>query len=205
VKPSSLAEIVYGYLAHRTMPHLRPADIIVGFGHFDRRVAQRCGELWQAGLAPRILFTGGVGAGSADLDQPEAEAFAQTLLREYPSFPHEHLIIEPESTHTGDNIRFSLGLIAAARWSVHSAILVATPFRQQRVRQTWAKVTPSISQQSAPPLSSLDTDIEVFAQKGEDLIAQLLGEIQRLRAYPAKGWICSGEIPEDVTAAIRNL
>jgi hypothetical protein len=35
--------------------------VIVGFGHFDLRIARTCGDLWQQGLASRILFTGGVG------------------------------------------------------------------------------------------------------------------------------------------------
>lgn len=199
------ADTIYTYLSARSPDPLSPADLIVGFGHFDLRIARYCGELWQQGLAPRILFTGGVGAGSADLDMPEAEAFARELEAACPRFSSENLLTEGNSTNTGENIRFSLPLLAAAGWEVRSAILVATPFRQRRVNQTWSRVTGGIPHQSAPPPSNLATDIDIFGQKGEDLRTQLPGEIDRLRSYPARGWIDDVPIPADVLSAITNL
>lgn len=198
-------EVVYQYLSARSDEEISRADLIVGFGHFDLRIAHHCGKLWQQSLAPRILFTGGVGAGSADLNMPEAEAFAAALRETIPDFPTESLIVEGESTNTGENIRFSLPLLDAAGWSISSAILVATPFRQRRVNQTWSKVTGGITHQSAPPPSDLATDIDIFAQKGEDLTAQLPGEVDRLQTYPARGWIDDVPVPPDVLAAVSNL
>jgi len=197
------AETIYAYLTARSDTPLQAADLIVGFGHFDLRIARHCGELWQRGLAPRILFTGGVGAGSADLNMPEAEAFADELRNACPDFPAGNLIIESESTNTGENIRYSLPLLKSAGWKFESAILVATPFRQRRVNQTWSKVTDGIPHQSAPPPSNLAVDIEMFAQKGEDLLAQLPGEIDRLKTYPAHGWIDDVPIPSEVLSLMR--
>lgn len=203
--PIRPAKSVYQYLNARTATPLNPADIVVGFGHFDLRIAERCAEIWQAGLAPRILFTGGVGAGSADLNMPEAEAFAQALFEQIPDFPRDHLIIESRSTNTGDNVRLSLELMRQAGWQIGSAILVATPFRQRRVMQTWAKVADEISAQNAPPASDLATDQDLFAKKQEDLIAQLPGEIERLISYPQRGWIAPAEIPTDISQAATQI
>jgi len=197
------AEIVYDYLATRSDTELKSADLIVGFGHFDLRIARYCGELWQAGLAPRILFIGGVGAGSADLGKPEAEAFADELFRLIPDFSRDQLMIESSSTNTSENVRFSLAQINEEGWTVTSAILVATPFRQRRVNQTWTKVA-ATPFQSAPPPSDLATDAKVFAAKGEELWAQLPGEIERLQTYPARGWIEDVPIPPKVLAAVTD-
>ena len=201
----SPAQIVYDFLSPSDATRLEPADVIIGFGHFDQRIARQCGALWRRNLAPRIIFTGGIGAGSADLGQPEAEAFAQTLLAEFPEFPPTHLLIEPDSTHTGDNVRFTLDGMTKAGWTIQSAILVATPFRQRRVNQTWAKIADSIRHRCAPPPSDLATDTALFATKGEDLIVQLPGEVDRLRTYPTKGWIRPIDLPENVTAAALSL
>lgn len=203
--PISPAETVYHYLSARESAPLQSADLVVGFGHFDLRIAHRCAEIWQTDLAPRILFTGGVGAGSADLNMPEAEAFAQALFDRIPNFPRDQLIIESQSTNTGDNIRFSLELMKDADWQVESAILVATPFRQRRVMQTWSKVTDGIPSQNASPESDLTTDQALFAEKNEDLITQLSGEIERLYSYPQRGWIAPTEIPEELTRAVAQI
>ncbi len=199
------AQTIYDFLSPSNEPGLQRADLIVGFGHFDLRIARQCAELWQRQLAPRMLFTGGVGAGSADLDQPEAEAFAAVLHETLPSFPDDQLIIESRSTNTGDNIRFSLQLIAEAGWNVRSAILVATPFRQRRVNLTWSNVSDNIPHQSAPPPSSLHEDIALFAEKNENLAAQLPGEIERLQTYPQRGWINAIAIPDRVLSAAAKL
>lgn len=203
--PTRPACTLYDFLRPTDEPDLQRADLIVGFGHFDLRIARQCATLWQRQLAPRILFTGGVGAGSADLGQPEAEAFATELQDVLPSFPSTELLIESRSTNTGDNVRFALALLDEAGWDIKSAIMVATPFRQRRVNLTWSKVTGGIPHQSAPPPSSLDQDIALFAAKGENLTAQLPGEIERLQTYPSRGWIDAIAIPEAVLAAVPQL
>lgn len=203
--PLPAAQILYDYLSPSDAPDLRPADVIIGFGHFDLRIAHQCEALWRRGLAPRILFTGGVGAGSADLGEPEAEAFAATLRKICPAFPPDQLLIEPASTHTGDNVRFALAVLAEAGGTVQSAILVATPFRQRRVNQTWAKLAQPVSWQCAPPPSNLATDAALFARKGEDLVAQLPGEIERLQTYADRGWITASDIPPEVLSAAARL
>lgn len=203
--PPPAAQTIYNFLSPSVGTDPQPADLIVGFGHFDLRIAAQCAALWQLKLAPRILFTGGVGAGSADLGRPEAAAFAAVLYDTLPDFPRDQLIVESRSTNTGDNVRFSMELIAKAGWDVRSAILVATPFRQRRVNLTWSKVTGGIAHQSAPPPSSLAEDIALFAGKGEDLTAQLPGEIERLQNYPPRGWIDAATLPDHVLTAATQL
>ncbi|GAB5558586.1 MAG: YdcF family protein [Synoicihabitans sp.] len=199
------AELVYRFLAAAEPTDIEPADLIIGFGHFDLRIARHCADLWRRKFAPRILFTGGMGAGSADLNLPEAEAFAVELQRIIPDFPPNQILLESESTNTGENVRFSLAKLAAANWDFQSVILVATPFRQRRVNQTWAKVSGGISAQNQAVPSDLKTDIEIFASKDEDLLAQLPGEIERLITYPAHGWIADVPILSRVMTAAKNL
>ena len=51
-------EVIWDYLGMHQEP--RKADVIVGFGNFNTDIAVRAAELYHAGFAPKILFTGGL-------------------------------------------------------------------------------------------------------------------------------------------------
>jgi uncharacterized SAM-binding protein YcdF (DUF218 family) len=200
--PASPAQIVYDYLNVCSTPPPAAVDAIIGFGHFDLRIATHCAELWLAGVAPIIIFTGGVGAGSADLDRPEAEAFAAKLQQDFPAIPTSAILLETRSTNTGENVRELIKRAQQNACPLHQVLLVATPFRQRRVAQTWSAQGPGDSiGSSAPVPSTLTEDIELFNPKIEDLVAQLPGEIDRLQNYGKRGWIASESIPLAVIRA----
>ena len=202
--PHSAAKTVYQYLSERSSLPSSPVDAIIGFGHFDLRIAHQCGQLWQSGFAPHIIFTGGIGAGSADLNQPEANELAEHLFAKFPDIPTEQVLLETSSTNTGENIRFLRQKAEAIPWPIQRVILVATPFRQRRVRLTWQAQGPTDSLTfNAPPPSTLNKDSALFATNGEDLTAQLPGEIDRLVSYAQRGWIAPESIPAAVISARR--
>ena len=205
------ARLVFDYLrANDPLPTL-PVDAVFGFGHFDLRVPQRCGELFSAGLARWIIFTGGVGAGTADLGQPEADAFREELLRVFPSIPSTQVIAENRSTNTGDNIRFTAALLAARQpeltfgRGLRSAILVANAYRLRRVRLTWRKLQPDVNIAAIAPATDFATECALFAAKSQSLVPQLVGEIDRLLDYPSRDWIEAEPIPPAVLAAHARL
>jgi uncharacterized SAM-binding protein YcdF (DUF218 family) len=148
---SSVAQIIYDYLSAPSSPFPTAVDAIIGFGHFDLRIPQRWGELWTSANAPRIIFTGGIGAGSADLKQSEANAFADALQANFPQIPGASILIENQSTNTGENVRFWCQKAAIVGWCLNRVILVATPFRQRRVNLTWRAQGPTGSQAYAAP------------------------------------------------------
>jgi hypothetical protein len=66
----SLARKIWDYMI---LDHaLEPADCILVFGNNDTRTAKRGAELFFAGYAPRILFSGGIGKDTC-WKQTEAE------------------------------------------------------------------------------------------------------------------------------------
>ena len=211
---SESASRIFHYLARRD-DSLAPADLIIGFGHFDRRIPHRCGEIWLAqrsgAPASRILFTGGIGAGTADLGQPEALFFRDELRRAYPEIPTSAVLVEPDSSHTGENIAFSEALLrrlspeACIERGIEHIVLVATPARQRRVFLACRKHWPHLQLSCAPPLSAFDADRDLFAAKGRDLETLLLGEMHRLLTYPALGYIVEPDIPSGVIEAYRDL
>jgi hypothetical protein len=199
------ASIVFDYLAVRSAIEPLHCDAIIGFGHFDPAIARHCGELWRNGVAPLMIFTGGVGAGSADLAKPEAEAFAAELREHFPEIPDSAVWLESRSTNTGENVRNLLVLLAAKSTKLHSVTLVASPYRQRRVALTWRHLVPHCPFYNSPPLGSLTDQIDLFRRKQQDLVALLPGEIHRLTDYAARGWIVAEPIPLAVQEAADRL
>jgi hypothetical protein len=187
------------------------ADLIMGFGHFDLRIPLRCRELALQNPGAKILFTGGIGAGSGGFREPEAIEFRNYLLKQFPDFDQSRLLIESSSTNTSQNIEFSLQILQ--KESIHPGLLnqgfkiaaVATPVRQRRVFQTLKKNFPQALLFNIPPVSTLETDLELFSRNNEILETTLIGEVERLIAYPAKGWIEKDSVPDPVLRALERI
>ncbi len=190
---------------------LQKADIIIGFGHFDMNIPKRCCELYLDGMGSKIIFTGGVGAGSADFKNAEAIEFFQYARRFFPQIPQEDILIEDQSTNTGENIRFSIKTLKEKlpefnfETGISSAILVATPARQYRVYLTVLQYLPQIKLVNLPPDLSYNDNMLIYNEKGEDFTRQLTGEIYRLLEYPAKGLCEKVEIPEHLIEAYHKV
>ena len=206
------AGLLHDYLsARRPLPEWMDADAVVGFGHFDLRIPRRCADLRAAGRARLIVFTGGLGAGTADLGMPEADAFAAELVRSRPGVARVEIIRENQSTNTGENIRFTSDLLLrrhpgkAFGRGIHSAVLVATPARMRRVWLTFRAIVPEVEAWCMPPDSDFGQDDVLYRAKGQDLLATMMGELDRLATYPARGWIVREAIPLPVLAAAERL
>jgi uncharacterized SAM-binding protein YcdF (DUF218 family) len=205
----SPAEIIFDYLYLREP--VSKADAVVGFGHFDAKIPARCGELYVSGMVPQIIFTGGIGAGTADLGEPEALYFKKVLHQTYSTIPSSVVITEPGSTNTGENLRFTAALLQSAYphliigTGICSAIIVANAYRQRRLFHTCQLYFPQVTWINCPPETSYEAEWNLFAAKGENLERHVTGEIERLLTYPAKGFMSHITIPEQVVDAYLVL
>ncbi|WP_020526493.1 YdcF family protein [Flexithrix dorotheae] len=203
------AKILFDYLYLKEPES--DADAIFGFGHFDLKIPQQCGFLYEKGLAPKIVFTGGIGAGSTGLNKPEGQVFWEALNAEFPKIEKENVIIEDRSTNTGENIRFSEEILKHLNPPLHfgeqlkKLILVANAYRQRRVLLTCKKILPEMEFVNCPPETSFEQELEMYQEKGEDLIQHLVGEIHRIATYPDNDWIVKEEISPLVWENFQSL
>lgn len=186
-------------------------DAIIGFGHFDMKIPRTCGKLYKEGYAPKIIFTGGEGAGTADLRKKEAQVFYDELFRHFPEIPEEDLLIEDQSTNTGENILL-LKEKASGRWpgynfsrGISSVMLVCNAARQRRTWLTWKKILSGIPAINCPPQTTFDQENNLFQSKGRDLENLLIGEMERMLNYPDKGFIVEEKVPEAIYDAYQAL
>jgi hypothetical protein len=204
------AKYLFDYLYLNTAETV-PADLIIGFGHFDLRISETCGSLYTKGFAEKILFTGGRGAGSADLKVPEGIEFSNRLKTTHPQIPESTVYVESGSTNTSENIIMSEELLAAIdagfcfKTGIKKVIAVASPYRQRRVFLTIKKHYPLIEVVNSPPKTSFMEEERLFIQKGQNLVRLILGEIERLKTYPGQGFIADEEIPLEIEGAFNRL
>lgn len=201
------ARQAFAYLsATDPLPAAR-VDAVMGFGTFDLSLAAFCGDVWRRGLAPRIVFTGGFGAGTADLGQPEADAWCEELRRTHPAIPASQIIVENRSTNTTENIEFTAALLErdypdlAFGRGLRTAIVVAAPARLRRVKLALLEKQPSVRVTCALPAADFDREYALHERKGIPFLPHLLGELDRIVSYAERGWIASEPLPPEIAAA----
>ncbi len=213
VPPDTLAaaRTIFAFLSAADPLPVQPCDAVIGFGTFDLTLAAFCGELHTRGLVRRIILTGGIGAGTADLGRPEADAWRNEILRTHPTIDPSAIIAENRSTNTSENIEFTADLLArefpdfAFGRGLQTALIVASPSRMRRVALTLQKRQPALRFHRALPSADFDREYALHESKGIPYLTHLAGEIDRIRDYPTRGWIAAEPLPPEVQAAREKL
>src|SRR5205823_981724 len=200
-----LVERVWNY--HQLHHPISPADAILVLCSHDTIVAERGAELFLDGWAPLLIFAGGLGAITKQFwSEPEADRFADIAIRM--GVPRERILVENRSTNTGENILFTKRLLAERHLNPQKFIVVQKPYMERRSYATFKKVWPEKDVAVTSPRLSLDEYLERYSHEmlsKEDVISIMIGDLQRIRVYPAKGFQIHQDIPADVWHAYDEL
>ena len=195
------ARLIWDY--HHVHHTLAPAEAIIVLGSHDTRVAERGAEVFLAGWAPLIVFSGNLGALTTEIwTRPEAEIFAE--VAEAKGVPRDRMLLEPRATHTGENVSFSRELLAARGILPRRVIAVQKPYMERRTLATFGQRWPEVDVLVTSPQISFD-DYPRPDISRDDVINIMLGDLQRLTVYGEKGWSARQEIPAEVQAAFERL
>jgi uncharacterized SAM-binding protein YcdF (DUF218 family) len=180
-----------------------PSDCILVLGSLDLRVADRGAELYLEGLAPILIFSGGLGkVTKAMWKDPEADLFARIALDK--GVPAEAIFIENQSTNTGENILFTQRLLEDNGLHPQSFLLVQKPYMERRSYATFKKRWPGKELIVTSPSIAFE-DYPTPDMPMEKVIDMMVGDLQRIRLYPEKGFQIPQEIPDEVWAAYEKL
>jgi len=186
---------------------LARADVIVVLCSHDTIVAERGAELYLDGWAPLVVFSGGLGAITRNLwTDPEADRFARIAAGM--GVPEDRILIENRSTNTGENVQFTRDLLADRGIDPATLILVQKPYMERRTYATFNKVWPGKSVRVTSPQLSMDDYLARYsnnALSADDVISIMVGDLQRIREYPARGFQIAQEIPAEVWQAYEEL
>src|SRR5262245_6465555 len=200
-----LAQKIWDY--HHLNHQLAHADAILVLCSHDTVVARRGAELFLQGWAPLLIFAGGRGAITRHLwHEPEADRFAALAIEM--GVPEDRVLIENQSTNTGENVLFTRRLLADKGLDPQTFIVVQKPYMERRSYATFKKVWPEKELRvTSPQVSMLDYlgQYSHDALSAHDVIGIMVGDLQRIRLYPEKGFQISQEIPADVWTAYQEL
>jgi uncharacterized SAM-binding protein YcdF (DUF218 family) len=204
-KTYALAETLWRY--HLMNHQIAAADAILVLCSHDERVAERAAQLFHEGWAPLVIFSGGQGSITKTLwNEPEAARFARIAVDL--GVPRESILIECESTNTGENIVFTKRLLEERGLNLQKFILVQKPYMERRAFATFRKFWPEKDLVVTSPQVSFREYLEHYANRtlrAADVIGIMVGDLQRIKLYPDRGYQIAQEIPDDVWRAFEEL
>ncbi|HVY73123.1 MAG TPA: YdcF family protein [Candidatus Paceibacterota bacterium] len=195
----------YMHLHHQ----LKKADAIFVLGNHDLRVAEYAAKLWLDGWAPYLICAG---SGTIHANNPawsdfagktEAELFANVARKA--GVPDSAILIENQSQNTGQNYEFTDKLLKDRGVDLQTVIAVQKPYMERRTYaagKVWWPDKEIIV--TSPPLTLAEYPNE-STNANEHWIHSIVGDLQRIREYPKKGFQIEQEIPENVWAAYEFL
>lgn len=196
-----LAQILWDY--HHVHHTLEKSDCILVLGSHDLRVAERAATLYLQGWAPLLVFSGGLGRLTQEIwSEAEADKFAAIALNK--GVPREAILIENKSTNTGENILFTKKLFQEKNIDPQTFIVVQKPYMERRSYATFKRhwigkklivTSPQVTLKTYP-----NEDISL-----KEVIHIMVGDLQRIKLYPEKGFQIFQEIPDDVWIAYERL
>lgn len=202
----NLAQTIWDY--HNIRQDLEKSDLIFVLCSNDIRIAEYACDLFLEDYAPYILFSGGLAHRNdilkTDWNIPEADKFTEIAIKR--GIPKDKIITENRAANTGENFTFSFELLKQKGIGHKKIILVQKPFMLRRTYATFAKQWPGEKVDvilTSPPISFQNYPNETITK--EVLINTMVGDLQRIKVYPEKGFQIPQDIPDDVWDAFEQL
>jgi uncharacterized SAM-binding protein YcdF (DUF218 family) len=193
---------LYAYLAMPTTAPPAAVDCVIVLGSKYLDVARFAGALCARHSYPVVVFSGNRGRNTTGFALTEAETFERIARPLLP--PGTRVLVETASTNTGENIRFSIRLLAENSVECRSVLLVQNPTMTRRALATFAKELPGVNVTALSPDRAYD-DYLTSPSDARSFVDDLVGNFQRILLYPELGYQIAQPVPEDVLASYRFL
>lgn len=195
------AAIIWDY--HQIDHPLRAAEVGIVLGCNDLGVATYAAELYQQGLVPTLVFSGATSRSTAHLF-PRGEAVHHAERAIELGVPTEAILIEPDATNTGQNITLSRDVLERAGIRPQKVMLICMPYMQRRAFATCRKAWPQVDVTCASTDIKFNDYVDAMGEP-ELILDMVVGDLQRVMEYPAKGFAIEQNVPDSVRAAYQRL
>ena len=198
-------QVIWDYLCLHRKPER--ADVIVGFGNFNTDIPRRAAELYHQGIAPKILFTGGLGRNTVGLlPESEADRFARVAME--CGVPEADILLEDRSTNTKENILFTRALLEATGTPHGKLLGVHQPFMERRIWAAMGVYWPEADFRITSPQVTIPEYLRRAREQGvteEASISVIVGDFQRMDLYAKLGYQLPQHIPQEAWDAFHAL
>ena len=134
--------------------------------------------------------------------EPEADKFAAVALSM--GVPGNAILVENKSSNTGENILFTRRLFLEKNIDPDSFLVVQKPYMERRSLATFLVHWPDKKLLVTSPQISFE-DYPNDEIPLERVIHIMVGDLQRIKFYPEKGFQVYQEIPPETWAAFEEL
>jgi len=158
-------------------------------------------------LSPLLCSAGGAGERTRHVWGESGEQRCAAIAKEM-GVQEDRILIENRSTNTGENVLFTRRLLAEKGLDPQTFIVVQKPYMERRSYATFRKVWPEKNVLVTSPQASMDDYLNGYSHdtlSADDIISIMVGDLQRIREYPAKGFQIHQDIPDDVWYAYEEL
>lgn len=195
------AHLLWRY--HQLQQPLKPCDAAIVLGSHDLGVAVCAADLYQQGWFPYAVFSGARNPIRPQLF-PDGEAVKFRELAIAAGMPEAVALLERQASNTGENITLSRAVLVEAGIHPKRVMLVCRPYDQRRAYATCRKLWPQVEPVCASQVIGFDDYLETI---GDDhlVIDMLVGDVQRILEYPARGFAIAQPVPAAVTDAFIAL
>ncbi|WP_210725848.1 YdcF family protein [Modicisalibacter radicis] len=193
----SHARVLWRYLA--APPDHHREGLLVVCGSYDLRVCDHACDLFERGHFDRLVITGRTGNWTRHLwSETEARVFAERARRH--GLPDSSMLLETQATNFAENIRNVRLLVPSAR----KVTFVTKLNSIRRIIATAPIQWPDADVRAdGPPIRFPDEVSNIVGVFG--VIAEMVGDIDRLINYPAAGFQVPSDVPDDVLTSFRYL
>ncbi|GAB3722086.1 YdcF family protein [Nocardiopsis oceani] len=195
------ARAVWDYQHMGQRPRL--CDVAVVLGSHDPGVPACAADLYRRGLFPRMVITGGNSPSTlARFPRGEAVHYREHALDL--GVPDTAILVEPEATNTGENIRLARALLEREGVARRTVMLVSKPYMERRAHATTRALWPEADTVCASAGIGFD---DYLGTIGNDrlVVDTMVGDLQRVMEYPARGFAVPQEVPGHVREAYAYL
>ncbi|MCP4335521.1 MAG: YdcF family protein [Gammaproteobacteria bacterium] len=168
------------------------SDAIVICCSYDLRVCDHACDLIMDGISDTLVISGKFGNWTQHIwDKPEAEMFCERAIKN--GICEKQIIMEVEASNFGENISFSRARIPGAK----VVTFVSKPNSLLRVKLTAEAQWPEIETiVSCPDIKFPDEVSSIIGVWGA--INEMVGDIERIQKYPARGFQAAHRLPEEI-------
>jgi uncharacterized SAM-binding protein YcdF (DUF218 family) len=203
ITPQERRDALLLWKYHRLGHELRPCEAAIGLGSHDLGVATYTAELYHRGLYPVVVFTGGSTPTTRDRF-PRGEAIHYRERALALGVPDAAILVDSDATNTGANIVNSRALLIAAGYRPESLLLISKPYAERRSYATVRRLWPEVE----VVCTSMPLEFDEYVQSIGDehlVIDMMIGDLQRIIEYPARGFTVAQDVPPEVVAAYQRL
>lgn len=197
---SQAIDIIWDYM--HLKHQLKPADCIFILGSNDPNTARHAASLFHDGYAPVIAISGdGTKHKNSNSlyqynNRTEADIFKETCIEA--GVPEPAILTEDKAGNTGQNFEFITPILQEAGIKLNTIIAVQKPYMERRAYATGKMFWPD----TELILSSQKGTFEEYAatndKNADTIINKMLGDLERIKEYPALGFQIPQEIPDVV-------